>query len=295
MAFEATIADHSFCVGIPAYNESENIGQLLEGLLSDPRVNEIIIADDMSTDGTEQIVAAIAARDSRVRLLRSSGRAGQVAGWLSCARATTADSIVFIDADSTPDPGAVVRLARSLEHSLIVSGRIEPYSSAGRRGGRFSAALLDRVRRSNTAPAIIGRFFAVKRTWFLEACDRTDIIANDMWLACLAMRTGRTPRYVPQAVVRYVPPSDGAEFAAQRQRADAGTKQLRELGVLEKQHLPGAGVLLNALAYCAYFHGGDLPAWVLSQLAARLRRYYKVPAGMHAGIWEPQTSTKRRV
>lgn len=283
-----------FCVGIPAYNESATIKPLIEALLGDPRITEICVADDRSTDGTAEIVAALAESEPRVHLLRGAGRSGQVAGWLKCARSTTAETMVFIDADSLPEPGAILRLARACHDSLIVSGRIEPFDNMGGSGGRFSAELLNQIRARGSAPlAIIGRFFAVNREWFLRACDRTDIIANDMWLACKAVRNGTVPRYIPNAVVRYVSPSNGRDFAAQRQRADAGTRQLRELGILEDELLPSAGAVWQAVMRTVLLRPAEFPAWSWSQMTARIGRHYLVPKDGHVGIWEPQQSTKR--
>ncbi len=60
-------------IGIMAYNEEANIGQLLKALLtqrtSAVTLREIVVVASGCTDGTQAIVKAWCSRDSRVRLL----------------------------------------------------------------------------------------------------------------------------------------------------------------------------------------------------------------------------------
>lgn len=288
----------SFTVGIPAYNEAGNIGELLRSLLSDPTIGEIVVSDDLSSDGTDSIVERFASGDSRVTLIRGSGRQGQIAGWLNAARASAADTMVFMDADSAPEKGAAARLAEARERSgaTIVSGRILPFESSGARAGRFAAEMLHRLRKRAKPPGIvIGRFFAVDRRWFLENCTRRDIIANDAFLACLASQQNGRVSYVSESVIRYVPPRSSEDFAAQRQRADAGYRQLRELGLLQPGDVSGPAQIALALAGSSVARPLDLFPWLAAQAVARFgRKRYSVPANGHAGIWETQASTKRR-
>lgn len=288
----------SFTVGIPAYNEAGNIGELLRSLLADPTIGEIVVSDDLSSDGTDAIVERFANADSRLTLIRGGGRQGQIAGWLNAARASTADTMVFMDADSAPETGAAARLAEARERSgaTIVSGRILPFEDSGARAGRFAAEMLHRLRKAaKPAGIVIGRFFAVDRRWFLENCTRRDVIANDAFLACLASHQNGRVAYVPEAIIRYVPPCSSADFAAQRQRADAGYRQLREMGLLRAGDVSGAAAIAVAFAGSSVARPLDLFPWLAAQVEARFgRKRYTVPANGHPGIWETQASTKRR-
>lgn len=67
-------------VGIPVYNGEQYIAEAIESILSQTfRDLELIISDNASTDATEQICRAYAARDSRVRYYRSDQNRG--ASW----------------------------------------------------------------------------------------------------------------------------------------------------------------------------------------------------------------------
>src|SRR6185369_3379650 len=64
---------------IPARDEAANIAACLDSALRQAEaVSEVLVYDDHSTDGTAQIVSEVAARDSRVRLVRASALP---AGW----------------------------------------------------------------------------------------------------------------------------------------------------------------------------------------------------------------------
>ncbi|RMG43942.1 MAG: glycosyltransferase family 2 protein [Acidobacteria bacterium] len=63
-------------VVVPVRNEEATVGRVLERLLEQDYPEdrfEILVCDGRSTDGTRRVVAAVAARDTRVRLLDNPG------------------------------------------------------------------------------------------------------------------------------------------------------------------------------------------------------------------------------
>jgi len=90
---------------LPARNEEANIGVCLESLRHQDYPNlEILVLDDSSTDGTADIVARIAAEDSRVRLLQGqplpSGWAGKTFACHQLAQEARGSWLLFTDADT---------------------------------------------------------------------------------------------------------------------------------------------------------------------------------------------------
>jgi glycosyltransferase involved in cell wall biosynthesis len=100
----------SVSVVIPAYNSERTIGVVVRALRMQRGLpTEIIVVDDGSTDET----GAVAARHG-ARVIRTEGR-----GFAGGARnrgwdAATGDVVVFLDADSVPEPGWGLGLARAL-------------------------------------------------------------------------------------------------------------------------------------------------------------------------------------
>ncbi len=98
----------SVSIVIPAFNEAHRIVATLTDVVafarSYPRVDEIIVVDDGSTDGTAELVAS-AARQSdsdggpRLRLVRHEVNRGKGASVRTGFQHATADIVLFSDAD----------------------------------------------------------------------------------------------------------------------------------------------------------------------------------------------------
>lgn len=73
------MADHRprVSIGLPVYNGAEYIRECLDSILAQTYTDfELIISDNGSTDGTEAICRAYAARDPRIRYVRSESNRG---------------------------------------------------------------------------------------------------------------------------------------------------------------------------------------------------------------------------
>lgn len=79
---------------ISAYNEAARIGHVLEPVMAWERPHECVVVDDGSTDGTAEAATSYGARV--VRLEKNAGKSNAMAHGVA---ATTADVILFLDAD----------------------------------------------------------------------------------------------------------------------------------------------------------------------------------------------------
>lgn len=80
---------------IPAYNEAERIGAVLDEAVKAPVINEIIVVDDGSTDTT----AEVAGRYERVTVISRDLNGGKGAALKMGTDSTDAEILVLIDAD----------------------------------------------------------------------------------------------------------------------------------------------------------------------------------------------------
>lgn len=115
---------------VAAYNAQKYLGECLDSLLEQTLKDiQIVCIDDASTDSTPDILTHYAARDSRIRVLRSSVNSGQAVARNKGIMAADGDYITMVDADdwlsadalqkavevldSNPDTGSVLfRLVR---------------------------------------------------------------------------------------------------------------------------------------------------------------------------------------
>jgi chlorobactene glucosyltransferase len=109
---------------VPARNEARNIRRCVDALLSQTYPNcELIVVDDRSTDATPRLLAEIAARDPRLRIVQGSdlpeGWAGKPHALYQGANIARGEWLCFVDADTfaAPDCLAAVHAAAEAHQS----------------------------------------------------------------------------------------------------------------------------------------------------------------------------------
>jgi len=112
---------------VPIYNEEENIAPLYEQLTAvlEPldRSYEIICVDDGSTDRSFELLAELAKRDPRVKVIRFRRNFGQTAGFSAGFDYAQGDIVITIDADLQNDPASIPLLLDKVEEGYdLVSG-----------------------------------------------------------------------------------------------------------------------------------------------------------------------------
>lgn len=114
---------------VPCYNQSRYIGKTLESVLAQKNVAfEILVSDDASTDGTDEIVRQFAARDARVRFIRHEKNLGMANNWNWCLEQSRGGFIKFVFGDdylTTPDALAQLQAPLLADQSitLVTSSR----------------------------------------------------------------------------------------------------------------------------------------------------------------------------
>jgi len=109
-------------VVIPAKNEAGNIAWVLEQL--PPLVDEVVLVDGHSTDGTVEV-----ARSVRPDIIVvTDGRPGKGAALRAGVEAATGQDVVMLDADGSMDPRELERFLEALRdgHDLVKGSRFLP-------------------------------------------------------------------------------------------------------------------------------------------------------------------------
>lgn len=99
---------------IPVYNTAHYIGHTIHSVISQTYSNvEIIIIDDGSTDGSDNICAEIAKSDRRIRVVRQKN-AGVSAARNKGLSVITGELVVFVDSDDAIHPRMIEMLYQNL-------------------------------------------------------------------------------------------------------------------------------------------------------------------------------------
>ena len=103
---------------IPTYNEKENIVQIVEAVMSQPKDFDLLIVDDNSPDGTATLVKELqstynTATEKKLHLLQRAGKLGLGTAYIEgfhIASRKGYDYILEMDADFSHDPRDLNRL-----------------------------------------------------------------------------------------------------------------------------------------------------------------------------------------
>jgi len=99
-------------VVVPVYNEAGTIADVVKTVLLQPSVQELIVVDDGSTDGTWAALQPLAQSEGRIKLLRHAQNQGKGAALRTGFAQATAPLVLVQDADLEYDPG---------EYSLLIN------------------------------------------------------------------------------------------------------------------------------------------------------------------------------
>jgi cellulose synthase/poly-beta-1,6-N-acetylglucosamine synthase-like glycosyltransferase len=212
-------AEPSVTVIVAAYNEEAVIERRLDNLLAlDYPADRlgIVVASDASSDRTNELVEAVAAREPRVRLL-DCPRGGKVAAQDRAVRETTGDVVAFSDANATWAPDALRRLVANLADPDVayVCGRLRLEDAAGsNREGlywRYELWLREQESRLGSITGGNGSIYALKREDYVEVDPRW---GHDLAFPYRMVQAGRRAVYEPGALAFEKPtPTNEAEYA----------------------------------------------------------------------------------
>jgi glycosyltransferase involved in cell wall biosynthesis len=94
-------------VVVPAYNEGATLAAVVEKLLQLPRVLEVVVVDDCSSDSTPEVARRLAAGDARVRVARHERNRGKTEALRTGFALTRGEIVIVQDADLEYDPAEI--------------------------------------------------------------------------------------------------------------------------------------------------------------------------------------------
>jgi cellulose synthase/poly-beta-1,6-N-acetylglucosamine synthase-like glycosyltransferase len=290
-----------YSVGIAAYNEAANIGNLLDRLLSyrpeTSGLSELIVVASGCTDGTDDIVKQFSVRDNRVKLFAEPRRTGKASAVNLFIEQAGNDLLVLMSADILPDAGALDHLMRHFSDPTIgvAAGRIVPLNDRSSFMGYYVNLFWSLHHRIALQSFKAGEVVAFRKVFFAIP---TDTATDETWIVQQVIEKGYLPRYVPQAVFRNRGPDNIGDFLKVRRRHLVGYHHL--LKMRPEWRLPETMNNLKVFRLLAdemtlnprelFYLAGAL---VLELWARLLARYDFYLARRNPYIWDMAASTKK--
>lgn len=285
-------------VGICAYNEEKNIGQLLKALqsqeLQQVSIKEIFVVSSGSTDNTEAIVSSYAEKDGRIRLICQPERRGKASAINEFLRLASGELCLLISADVLPKKDAVEKMCLSFLDKTVgmAGGQVVPLNSQNNFMGFAGHMLWGMHHQIALKHPKLGEM-AVFRNVVKEIPE--DTATDEAFIEAAITQKGFVLKYVPQAVVYNRAPETVSDFLRQRRRIYAGHLDLKK-----RLHYQTSTMSVLALLPIAFSHFGWRPLrnlWALGTIAleayGRFLGWYdfRIKKKSHA-VWEMVPTTK---
>jgi glycosyltransferase involved in cell wall biosynthesis len=115
-------ADIEPCLSVvmPVFNEAATVGEVIKTVLAQRPVQQLIIVDDCSKDGTWEKLQPLAQNEPRIKLVRHEINQGKGAALRTGITHTTSAIVIIQDADLEYDPSEYFRLL-----TPILSGKAD--------------------------------------------------------------------------------------------------------------------------------------------------------------------------
>lgn len=216
---EAGVTGPELTVVVPTLNEEGNIAELVDRL---HRVLagiswEVIFVDDDSRDGTRAVIASLAARDHRVRLLHRIGRRGLSSACIEGIQASTAPFVAIMDADLQHDETLLPQMlnaARNDAQDLVIGSRYisgggidKDWDKSRASASMFATRLGQFILKMNVADPMSG-FFLMRRSAFDGAVRQLSAMGFKILVDVLA--STRAPLKVRELPYTFRPRHAGA-------------------------------------------------------------------------------------
>ncbi len=212
-------------VGITAYNEQANIGQLLEAMLGQKleqvEITEIIVVASGCTDGTIPIIETYRARDPRIQLIVQEKREGKTSAINRFLRAAREEICVLESGDTLPRADSIENLVKVFADPKVgmTGAQKIPVNVPEHIIGYMSHLRLRMEHQLCLEIPRLGELIAFRKVF-----DQLppDVAMDEAFVEALVIRRGLEVRYAPDAVVYNMGPETLGEFILQRRRNYAG-------------------------------------------------------------------------
>lgn len=186
---------------MPAFNAKDTISEAIASALNGTHRNlEILVIDDGSTDGTENIVTDMAGKDQRIKYYKNPKNLGAYKSRNLMLEAATGQYIAFLDSDDTWEPNKLEECLKMLKQHPEVKSVGHALRYLDKRGNKVgyiptyptTQEELQEVQEKGALPWVFPTALVVEREAILEIGGFLDwkVAADTEFMARLAQKHG---------------------------------------------------------------------------------------------------------
>jgi dolichol-phosphate mannosyltransferase len=163
---------------LPTLNERENLRLLIPELFERvAQIAEILVIDDGSTDGTQELVRELAVGDRRVRLFARSGPPALTASLQDGILAAGHDLVGWMDADLAMSPEDLAQLVAAVEAGADVAVGSR-FAAGGHMKGQTESGLRGRLQALKNVQNSEDSWVGVALSWALNVALLPAVIGD---------------------------------------------------------------------------------------------------------------------
>jgi glycosyltransferase involved in cell wall biosynthesis len=229
---------------IPCWNAATTIERALTSVLDEHTLPfECIVVDDGSTDGTADIVQAVAARDPRVALIRLPTNVGVSAARNHGLAATRGEWVAFHDADDRMLPGWLTALLAPTADPTVRAVIAQRIWSDGERTWLSSRYDIPDIREPGrksiaTNPGLLNYASATGKAFHRSLLDGLQfegrVLGDQAWTIRALLRAGPNIEVVSDTVFEWSRPRRGASVETITTRARGSAMGSAEMAVMAR-------------------------------------------------------------
>ena len=219
-------------IGVMAYNEEKNIGNILKALINQKedkiRITEIVIVSSACTDKTDEIVEEFARKDKRIKLVCQRKRNGKVRAINEYLKIAKAPIIVMESADTIPKKDAVEKLCLPLIRDKrigVVGARPIPTNSNRIFMGFITHMQWELHHRASLIKPKCGEMLAMRNE--IKKIP-PELIIDDAFIELYFEKIGKGIAYAANSITFNKGPESVRDFIKRRKNLATGFIQLKE-------------------------------------------------------------------
>ncbi|MBI4845911.1 MAG: glycosyltransferase [Candidatus Omnitrophica bacterium] len=288
-------------LGIMAYNESGNIGRLLEAVLKQEifcaKLTEIIVVSSGSTDATDNIVRSFMQKDKRISLIVQAQRMGKASAINEFLGKAKGEIIVLESADTLPAKGTLEKLVAVFNDPQVGMAGAHPVPVNPDNTFLGFAAKFIWAKHHQVAMVTpkMGELVAFRN--YVRSIPTHTAVDEASIEVIVKQNSGRIV-YVPYAIVYNKGAETISDFIKQRRRIFAGHKYLLKTEKYKVSTHNPAKIMLQLIARKENWWNFKKNIWtcavIILELFCRFLGYYDyLICKKDHSVWEMASSTKK--